>query len=132
MKRASKPVLVFAAAILATVLAFGFSSAARAGGDADDHDEDPEAGPIYYGFVKDHRGVLVGDAKVTAELKGKGSVIARTDILGVYKIPGFGKNTNPDDVTISCAKDGFKQARVLRKPVEPGRAIETECYLQRQ
>lgn len=132
MKRASKPVLVFAAVILATVLAFGFSSAARAGGDADDHDEDPEAGPIYYGFVKDHRGVLVGDAKVTAELKGRGSVIARTDILGVYKIPGFGKDTNPDNVTISCAKDGFKQTRVVRKPLEPGRAVETECFLQKQ
>ena len=128
MKRASKPVLVFAALALAAA----WPSSVRAGGDADEHDEDPEAGPIYYGFVKDHRGVLVGDAKVTAELKGKGSVIARTDILGVYKIPGFGKNTNPDDVTITCAKDGFKQARVLRKPTEPGRAIETECYLQRQ
>lgn len=128
MKRASKPVLVFVAMVLAGAL----PSSVRAGGDADDHDEDPEAGPIYYGFVKDHRGVLVGDAKVTAELKGKGSVIARTDILGVYKIPGFGKNTNPDDVAISCAKDGFKQARVVRKPTEPGRAIETECYLQRQ
>jgi hypothetical protein len=128
MKRASKPLLVFAAAALALAM----PSSLRAGGDADEHDEDPDAGPIYYGFVKDHRGVLVGDAKVTAELKGKGSVIARTDILGVYKIPGFGKDTNPDDVTISCAKDGFKQARVLRKPVEPGRAVETECYLQRQ
>lgn len=128
MKRASKPVLVLAAMALALTL----PASLRAGGDADEHDEDPEAGPIYYGFVKDHRGVLVGDAKVTAELKGKGSVIARTDILGVYKIPGFGKDTNPDDVTISCAKDGYKQARVLRKPTEPGRAIETECYLQRQ
>lgn len=120
--------MVAAAAFLAAALPCPL----WAGGDADEHDEDPEAGPIYYGFVKDHRGVLIGDAKVTAELKGKGSVIARTDMLGVYKIPGFGKNTNPDDVTISCAKDGYKQTRVLRKPVEPGRAIETECYLQRQ
>ena len=128
MKRASKPLLVFAAAMLT----LGMSATAYAGGDLDDHDEDPEAGPIYYGFVKDHRGVLVGDAKVTADLKGRGSVIARTDILGVYKIPGFGKSTNPDDVTISCAKDGYKQTRVNRKPTEPGRAIETECFMQRQ
>jgi hypothetical protein len=128
MKRASRPIMVAAAAFLVAAL----PGPLWAGGDADEHDEDPEAGPIYYGFVKDHRGVVIGDAKVTAELKGKGSVIARTDMLGVYKIPGFGKNTNPDDVTISCAKDGYKQTRVLRKPVEPGRAIETECYLQRQ
>ena len=128
MTRASKPVLFWVVA----ALAFAPASLLNAGGDVDEHDEDPEAGPIYYGFVKDQRGVLIGDAKVTAELKGKGSVIARTDILGVYKIPGFGKNTNPDDVTISCAKDGYSQSRVLRKPIEPGRAIETECYLQKQ
>lgn len=127
MKRASKPVLVFAAAVLALSL----SGTARAGGEVDEHDEDPEAGPIYYGFVKDQRGSVIGDAKVTAELKGRGSVIARTDILGVYKIPGFGKNTNPDDVEISCAKDGYKQTRVNRKPIEPGRAIETECLMQK-
>ena len=54
MKQASKSVLILAATILALALP-GF---ARAGGDADDHDEDPEAGPIYYGFVKDHRCLL--------------------------------------------------------------------------
>jgi hypothetical protein len=31
----------------------------------------------------------IRDAKVTAEIKGLGSVVARTDATGVYKLPGF-------------------------------------------
>lgn len=115
-------------------LGFGVSTGGFAGGDLDDHDhQDENAGPSYYGFVKDHRGSLVADAKVTAELKNRGTIVTRTDILGVYKIPGFGKEVNPDDVVIACAKDGYRQLRVIRKPPSgDGKAsVETECTLQR-
>ena len=52
--------------------------------------------------------------------------------MGVYKISGFGKDVDPDSVTISCAKDGYKQAGVLRRPHAKGddtEPIEVECYL---
>jgi hypothetical protein len=109
--------------------------AARAGGvNFTDEDVSPaDDGPSYFGFVREVNGPGVADAEVTASLKQGGAIATRTDILGVYKIPGFAKEINPDDVVISCAKKGYKQADVVRRP--PGDAkdpIETECYLQKQ
>jgi hypothetical protein len=55
--------------------------------------------------------------------------------LGLYKIPGFGKDVNPDDVAISCAKDGYKQANINRHPHPAGDMkdpIEVDCFLQKQ
>jgi hypothetical protein len=99
----------------------------------DDHDDAAKAaGPSYFGFVKDNRGAIVPDAKVAADLKGS-SVVTRSDITGAYKLPGFGKEVSPDDVVISCGKEGFKQLRVLRRTVNAATttAIEIECTLQR-
>ena len=78
-------------------------------GDADDHSHDD--GPRFFGFVKDTSGRIVPDAKVTAEIKGLGSVVTRSDKLGTYKLPGFGKHISPDNITISCSKDGYKQCQ---------------------
>jgi hypothetical protein len=92
-------------------------------------------GPAFFGFVRQVDGPGIADAKVTAEVKNHGALVTRTDILGVYKIPGFGKDINPDDVIISCAKDGYKQANVLRRPHTAGDTkdpVEVECYMQKQ
>jgi hypothetical protein len=101
-------------------------------------DEAPDAhqdnGPNYFGFVKDTAGKVIPDAKVTAEIKGKGSVIARTNATGAYKLPGFGKDLPPANVVISCSKDGYKQTRALtRTPLnkKPLTAIEIECTMQK-
>lgn len=99
----------------------------------DEDSQDPNAGPSYYGFVKDAAGALVPDARVSAELKGRGTIVTRTDLLGIYRIPGFGKEVNPDDVTITCAKDGYKQTRTVRRPaIDPAAPVETQCFLERQ
>lgn len=90
-------------------------------------------GPSFFGFVREVGGAGVNDAKVTGELKG-GALVTATDILGLYKLPGFGKDVNPDDVAISCAKDGYKQANVVRRPHAAGDVkdpIEIDCYLQK-
>jgi hypothetical protein len=110
--------------------------AARAGGvNFTDEEVSPaDDGPSYFGFVREVGGPGVADAEVTASLKQGGAIATRTDILGVYKIPGFAKEVNPDDVVISCSKKGYKEANVLRRP-RAGDAkdpIETECYLQKQ
>jgi hypothetical protein len=127
-------------AALAVVLVLGLSPAVPvmgwAGGSGFGNDDDnlADEGPSYFGFVREINGAGVAEARVTAEFKDRGALITRTDILGVYKIPGFGKDTNPDDVTISCTKDGYKQASTMRRPrVEPdsNSPIEVECYLQR-
>ena len=109
---------------------------ARAGGVGfgDDDDNNGDDGPSYFGFVREVDGPGVADAKVTAALKDRGSLVTRTDIMGVYKIPGFGKDINPYDVAITCAKDGYAQAEVVRRPREAGdkEPVEVECYLKRK
>ena len=104
------------------------------GGDAGDHDHSDDDGPRFFGFVKETSGRIVPDAKVTAEIKGLGSVVTRSDKLGTYKLPGFGKHISPNNITISCSKDGYKQTRSLRRTApgkDPVTAIETECTMQR-
>jgi hypothetical protein len=121
-------------AAFALVLALGYTATARAGGLMEDEHDDvaKAAGPSYFGFVKDNRGAIVPDAKVAADLKGS-SVVTRSDVTGAYKLPGFGKEVSPDDVVISCGKEGFKQLRVLRRTANAATAtaIEIECTLQR-
>jgi hypothetical protein len=98
-----------------------------------DDDSDDDNGPSYFGFVREVDGPGIADAKVTAALKDRGALVTRTDIMGVYKIPGFGKDVDPKDVTISCAKDGYKETNADRRPSsDPKDPVEIECYLQKQ
>jgi hypothetical protein len=116
---------------IATLLALAHTPA-RAGGSFDD-DDHSDQGLSYFGFVRDQRGLGVGDAKVTGDVKDGPTVVTRTDSLGVYRLPGFSKDTNPESVTISCSKDGYRQTRILQR-TEPGpnvKAFEVECTLQR-
>ena len=121
---------------VAVVLACVLSTALWAGGSGfgdDDHDHENE-GPAYFGFVKDTGGATIPDAKVTVAIKDRGGVITRTDALGAYRVPGFGKEIDPTQVVISCEKPGYKQVRVFRrtaKDADPQVPIETECTMQR-
>jgi hypothetical protein len=129
------PVVRHPASVAAIVLllALGASCPVHAGGSFDD-DDHSDQGLSYFGFVRDARGLGVGDAQVSAEIKGGARVVTRTDSLGVYRLPGLSKDTNPADVTIACAKDGYKQMRVFQRTT-PGpdvKAFEVECTLQRQ
>ena len=99
------------------------------------HEHNPDEGPHYFGFVRDERGMPVRDARVTASYKTSLSLVARTNATGGYRLGGFKKGIDPNDITISCSKDGYKQIRVFRRPLvkgRPVRAVETECRLQRQ
>src|SRR3954454_22479439 len=95
------------------------STAVWAGGSGfgDDDDAGEDEGPAYFGFVKDSSGATVPDAKVTVAVKDRGGVVTRTDALGAYKVPGFGKEISPNDVDVSCEKQGLKQTRTLRRPL---------------
>jgi hypothetical protein len=112
------------------------STALWAGGSGfgDDDDTSEDEGPAYFGFVKDTNGATMPDAKVTVAVKERGGVVTRTDALGAYKVPGFGKEIDPKDVEITCEKEGFKQARTLRRNLPPPDSkipIETECTMRR-
>lgn len=99
----------------------------------DDHDHENE-GPAYFGFVKDTGGATIPDAKVTVAIKDRGGVITRTDALGAYRVPGFGREIDPTSVVISCEKPGYKQVKVFRRTAQdadPKTPIETECTMAR-
>src|SRR5215510_14926662 len=93
------------------------STALWAGGSGfgDDDDAGEDEGPSYFGFVKDGSGATVPDAKVTVAVKDRGGVVTRTDALGAYKVPGFGKEVSPNAVEIPCEKRGYKQTRIRRR-----------------
>jgi hypothetical protein len=127
-------------AVAYSVMAFGtacvLSTALWAGGSGfgEDDDDHENEGPAYFGFVKDTNGATIADAKVTVAIKDRGGVITRTDALGAYRVPGFGKEISPDNVVITCEKPGYKQLRVLRRTAQdadPKVPIETECTMQR-
>jgi hypothetical protein len=118
-----------------TLLCFGPANAGGVNLGNDDDDNNTDAGPAFFGFVRDPGGAAIGDAKVTATVKAGGALVTRSNVMGVYKIPGMGKGVAPDSVEISCAKDGYKQANVVRRPraAEEGKdPIEVECYLQKE
>src|SRR5215467_13352082 len=97
------------------------STALWAGGSGfgDDDDASEDEGPPYFGFVKDTSGATMPDAKVTVAVKDRGGVVTRTDALGAYKVPGFGKEIDPKEVEISCEKPGYKQTQTVRRNLPP-------------
>ena len=113
-------------------------TAARGGGQmtfGDDTNTSANDGPPFFGFVRDADGAAVGDARVTATVKSGGALVTTSNSIGVYKIAGFAKSISPDDIVISCAKDGYKQANVVRRPNAPGDVtdpIEVDCVLQKE
>ena len=103
-------------------------------GFGDDDDTGEDEGPSYFGFVRDTSGGFLPDTKVTVAVKDRGGVVTRTDALGAYKVPGFGKEIDPKDVEISCEKPGYKQTQTVRRSLPPPDSkipVETECRMQR-
>jgi hypothetical protein len=134
MSSAIRRVGWMAGAVLAITCAVSIAAWAGGSGFGDNDDNSEEEGPSYFGFVRDASGATVPDAKVTVGVKNRGGVVTRTDLLGTYKVPGFGKEVDPKDVEVSCDKPGYKQLRVVRRSSpssDPKIPIETECTLQR-
>ena len=116
-----------------TALVIGLlSSAAMAGGDDYDpaNDKDKE-GPVYFGFIRDANGAAVAGANVTLVSTNGQTVSLASNALGLYRTH-INADTKADTVTVSCAKDGYKQTKVQRRPsVAVAAMVETNCFLQR-
>jgi hypothetical protein len=115
-----------AALMLAGGQAFG-------GGDEYDAAADVQRlGPAYFGFVRDARGTPIPDAEVVLKPKGGDAVTIKSNLLGLYR-SHVRKGVLPDDVSVSCAKQGFEQRRVYRRtpPGSKDMFIETDCTLQK-
>jgi hypothetical protein len=94
----------------------------------------PDEGPGYTGVVLDTAGKPVVDARVTATSRDGLAMTTRSNAAGAYNLPGFNKRINADEVKISCAKPGYRQVRVVRRPAAKGQAVrtvDTECRLQK-
>jgi len=131
MKFLPKPVAMILAFALSCTMAG--SNPAWAGGEAGTDDHPHDDGPYYFGFVKDNSRKAIRDAKVTAEMKGRPSIVTRTNAAGFYRIPGFGKDIAPNNVTVSCSKEGYKQTKAFVKTAaakKPVTAVEIECTMQ--
>jgi hypothetical protein len=127
-----------AAWMLRTVMVAGFAfvaagGPARAGGDEYDAAADvQQLGPAYFGFVRDPRGTPISEAMVVLTPKTGEAVTIKSNVLGLYR-SHVRKGVVPDDVSVSCAKDGYKVMRVLRRTPPGGKDmfIETDCTLQK-
>lgn len=93
-----------------------------------------DTGTPFFGFVRDARGRAIPRAIVTATvqrgLDGE-SVTIISDNLGHYRIPGLGKEINAKDVTIECAKAGFRTVQQDRRIMRtmPRAPVEVNCKL---
>jgi hypothetical protein len=105
--------------------------AGLAGGDDYDAMADKEGkGPAYFGFVRDMRGAVVSDARVLLQPKAGEPVVLKSNSLGLYR-SHLSKDIRPDDVQVSCEKDGYKQTRVIRRSTPGAANVETNCTMQR-
>jgi hypothetical protein len=123
------PIRVSIVAAVVTVLA----APAFAGGDDYDAANDTEGkGPVYYGFVRDHRGSPVADARVVLQPKGGQPLELKSNVLGLYR-SHVSKEFRPDDISVSCDKTGYKQVNVARRNPQGSSEmnIETNCTMQR-
>lgn len=119
-------------AIVAALL-LAVSVPALAGGDDYDAMNDTEGkGPAYFGFVRDTRGLPVADASVTLNSKGGQPLVIKSNKLGLYR-SHISKEVSPDDVELSCEKQGYKQTGVLRRSPSGSKEmnVEINCTLQR-
>ncbi|MCG3774347.1 MAG: hypothetical protein JW395_1166 [Nitrospira sp.] len=99
------------------------------------NDDEHEDVLRYFGFVRDNSGRAVAAARVSLDLKGSVSFSAATDTTGAYRIPvpRILPNVSPENVRISCSKDGYKQLRTVVKSslnIKPLLAVEVECIMQ--
>lgn len=118
---------------VAAAVALALTLPAFAGGDDYDAMNDEEGkGPVYYGFVRDHRGSPVADARVVLKPKTGDALEIKSNVLGLYR-SHVNKGVQPDDLTVSCEKNGYKQINVARRnpPGSTEMNIETNCTLQR-
>jgi len=115
------------------LMTFAAATAATAGdGDYDAAADAEGKGPAYFGFVRDARGSPVPDARVALQPKTGDAIVLKTNVLGLYRTH-ISKEARPDEVSVSCEKNGYKQTNVVRRtpPGSTAPLIETNCTLQR-
>lgn len=121
-----------AAIALMTGLALAPSVLMAGGGEDDATGDFATQGPSYYGFVFDHRGATVPGAQVTLRGKSGKAAEQKTNLMGMYRTH-ISKDVKASEVVMTCAKDGFKQVRIVRRNVPDATTsrVQIDCVLQK-
>jgi hypothetical protein len=71
------------------------------------------------------------NVQVKAEV-GERRISTYTNDEGSFKIPGFGKETAADSVTITCAKEGYRTLDISRSRLSSAAdaPVVIECLLE--
>ena len=98
---------------------------AKSGGIIDEHGDDGDT--IFFGAVKDTRGVAIEGAHVNVKSKNI-EFVTTTDAIGNYRLV---TQMDPDQSELSCRKEGYRQSGTMRRSA-PGEKspIEIDCTLQ--
>ncbi len=120
-------------AVCAALLLIAAAPEVRAGANLGTPEDDHDHGPSFFGFVKDARGAPIADAKVVLTVKDSLRIVMQTTKAGLYKSGDLSSQINPNNVTIACSKDGYRQTRVIKRTakVEPNKPVEIECRMER-
>ena len=98
-----------------------------AGGLGDDQGEGNDT--IFFGTVKDMRGVAIAGARVNVKFKSM-SFVTTTDVIGNYRLS---TTIDPDQSEVSCSKEGYRQSGTTQRSASggPKAPVEVDCILQR-
>jgi hypothetical protein len=123
---------VLSRAILACFAVAVLSPSITHAGEAVSERDELDNGPSFFGEAKEVGSLRpMQNVQVRAEV-GERRVSTYTNDEGSFKIPGFGKETAADSVTITCAKDGYRTLDISRSRLS-GAAdapVVIECLLE--
>jgi hypothetical protein len=128
------PTIVAAMAALAVAAPAAVDRAwAGGGGFGADDDDTVNAGPPYLGVVQDQDGKDLPDTKITVTIaKLNSSLVLRSDTVGHFFVRGFDKSVDPKDVTITCSKEGYSDAKASMTPPAGTAPIQAICVLKKE
>jgi hypothetical protein len=122
------------ALLLCATLGIASSAWAGGGGFGADDTDNQDAGPPFFGVVKDKDGKAVPDAKITVTIaKSNSTLVLHADSQGHFFVRGFDKSINPNDVALACSKDGYHTADGVKTSISSGTTpIEVICVLDHE
>ena len=127
-----QPALAGVGLALGVILCLSGSASAGGGGFAPDEDD---AGPRFFGFVKDSDNNVIDDVKITVKIKKLNTtLVLRTDAQGHFRVRGLDESLDPAEIDISCSKEGYREVGPPRRlpPIECGRRDRGRLHLGAQ
>jgi hypothetical protein len=123
---------VISRAILVCFAVATLSPSISCAGEAVSERDELDNGPSFFGEAKEVGSLRpMQNVQVRAEV-GERRISTYTNDEGSFKIPGFGKETAADSVTITCAKEGYRTLDISRSRLSSAAdaPVVIECLLE--